>query len=104
MVDFRQGTGSRTIDIPQITKGLDDMLDVRFYFNVPPKLRAKIRQELKKLQNMELLGEGGYSRREIHVYRGQPRYLVVDKVEDSLYGTYETGDKMLTSKEVAQLR
>ncbi len=103
MVDFGQSSGSRVTRIPALTKGLDNLLDIRFYFNVSPKLRAEIRQELKKLQNMELLGDGGYSRREIHVYPIQPRYSVVDKVDDSTLGTYETGSRTLTSEEVAQL-
>lgn len=102
MTNLGQGTGSNIIRIPQLTRGLDDALDVRFYFDVPSDLRAEIRRELEKLQNMTLLGEG-YSRREIHVYPHQPRYYVIDKIDDQLYGTYSTGSRRLTSEEVITL-
>lgn len=89
--------------IPEITNGLGGMLDVKFYFDVPDGLRAIIRQELEKLRDLDPLGDGGYSRREVIVYSGQPRYCVVDVLEDSLLGTSETGSRVISSEEIANL-
>lgn len=89
--------------LPKITKGLDDMLDVRFYFRVPSKLYGRIIEELNILEKMPPIGEG-YSRRELHVHSGQPRYLIVDKIDDRIMGTSETGDMRLSSVRVRKLK